>query len=126
MRSFKQKYVIKASIGKVWQALVDPEQIEKWGGGPAKMSASPGDNFSLWGGDIWGKNSKVIPNKLLIQDWYGGKWETPSKVSFELKEINGNTELTLIHKNLPQEGWKELYDGWKDYYLGPLKTLVEK
>ena len=126
MKAFKLRYDIKASIDKVWQALVDPDQIKVWGAGPAKMSASPGANFSLWGGDIWGKNTKVIPQKLLVQDWYGGKWETPSIVTFELKENSGNTQLTLIHKNLPQEGWKEFYDGWKDYYLGPLKILVEK
>lgn len=126
MKSFKQEYVINAPADKVWEALVDPKIIEKWGGGPAKMSDKEGAAFSLWGGDIWGKNTKVVPLKLLIQDWYGGKWDGPSVVTFSLTDKNGKTILTLAHENLPDAGWEEFADGWKEDYLGPLKELVEK
>ena len=126
MKSFKLSYLIKAPIRVVWDALVNPKIIEKWGGGPVKMSDKVNQKFSLWGGDIWGKNTKVISNRLLVQDWYGGKWEKPSKVTFKLTEKGGATLLNLSHENLPEEGWKDFYDGWKDYYLGPLKDLVEK
>jgi uncharacterized protein YndB with AHSA1/START domain len=29
-----ESYLINAPVSKVWQALVDPDLIEKWGGGP--------------------------------------------------------------------------------------------
>ena len=125
MKSFSQKYYIKAPVGKVWEALTDPKIIDAWGGGPVKMSGRQGASFSFWGGDIWGKNIKVVPEKFLVQEWYGGKWEEPSKVTFSLSEKMGNTALLLKHENLPDDGWKDFYDGWKDYYLGPLKKLLE-
>jgi len=125
MKSFSQKYLVNAPINKVWQALVDPKVIEDWGGGAAKMSAEEGAFFSLWGGDIWGKNKKVIDGKLLVQDWYGGKWEKPSKVSFILSQKGQKTEVILKHENLPDDGWKDFFDGWRDYYMGPLKKLLE-
>jgi len=72
MKTIKQKYSIKAPVEKVWQSLVDPKIIKQWGGGPAKMDDKVGTNFKLWGGDIYGKNLKVIKNKLLIQNWISG------------------------------------------------------
>ena len=96
-----------APLDKVWDALVNPKTIEKWsrldssaehptgsrevlqkeatslgGAGPAKMSSKNGFSFSLWGGDIWGKNIKVTPKKELIQEWFAGKWPKPSIVTF--------------------------------------------
>lgn len=125
MKTVKQKYSIKAPIEKVWQALTDPSVIEEWGGGPAKMKDEEGFRFSLWGADIFGTNTKVVKNKQLVQDWYGGKWDEPSIVTFNLKEENGKTEVELIHENIPDEEAKDIAKGWKTYYLGPLKELLE-
>ena len=126
MKTITQTYTIKAPVEKVWEALVDPAMIEKWGGGPAVMDDNVGTEFSLWGGDIYGTNTKVVPNKILEQDWYGGEWEKPSKVIFKLSEKDGVTTLDLVHTDLPEESESDFADGWKNYYCGPLKELVEK
>lgn len=125
MKTIKQTYLINSPVEKVWQALIDPKIIEDWGGGPAKMSAEVGFEFSLWGGDIHGKNIEVIPNTKLVQDWMAGKWKEYSKVTFNLSEEDGKTKVELIHENIPDKEAKEIEDGWKRYYLGPLKKLLE-
>lgn len=125
MKHITQTYYIKASKEKVWQALVDQKIITKWGGGPAKMSEKTGP-FSLWGGDIHGKNVRVVKEKELVQDWYGGDWEEASIVEFKLSEKNGTTRVTLAHKNIPDTEAKDIAEGWKDYYMVPLKELVEE
>lgn len=58
MKTIKQTYLINASRQDVWQALIDPVIIDKWGGGPARMNDRVGTEFSLWGGDIYGKISR--------------------------------------------------------------------
>ncbi|MBI2034633.1 MAG: SRPBCC domain-containing protein [Candidatus Levybacteria bacterium] len=126
MKTIKQSYLINASIQDVWQALTDPRVIDKWGGGPAHMDDKVGTKFTLWGGDIHGENVKVVKNKELVQDWYGGKWEKPSKVKFTLIEKGDKTEVNLLHENVPNEEAKDIEEGWKLYYLGPLKKLLEK
>ena len=126
MKTVQKKYVIKAPIEKVWQALVDPNIIEKWGAGSAKMTDKENFEFSLWGGDIFGKNTKVIPKKILEQDWYGGKWEQPSKVVFTLLEKSGITELSLAQNNIPDSQAENIDSGWDDYYLGAIKDYLEK
>jgi uncharacterized protein YndB with AHSA1/START domain len=126
MKMIKQTYLINASIEKVWEALTEPEIIKEWGGGPSKMSENEGEKFEFWGGDIYGSNIKIIKYKLIEQDWYGGDWEAPSKVRFELSEKNGKTQIVLTHTNLPAGEEYEFEEGWKKYYLGPLKDLLEK
>jgi activator of HSP90 ATPase len=121
----KQKYLIKALIGKVWQALIDEKEINKWGGGPAKMSEKEGGRFELWGGDIYGTNTKVVKNKELFQDWFSGKWDKSSKLKIFLKERAGGTELDLAHEDVPPEEFGSISEGWKDYYMGPMKEYLE-
>src|ERR1700722_18494774 len=70
-KQLEQTYVIKAPLTKVWQALTDAKVAEQWGAGPAKVDAHEGGEFSYWNGDIHGVNTKVVPEKLLEQDWYG-------------------------------------------------------
>lgn len=125
MKTTKQEYVVNAPAEKVWEALVDPKQIDEWGAGPAKMDNKVGTKFSLWGGDIHGTNTKVVKNKVLEQDWFGGDWKEPSKVRFTLSNENGKTKIELFHDNIPDGEANDIGDGWHRYYLGPLKEYLE-
>jgi activator of HSP90 ATPase len=126
MKSITKTYLISAPLDKIWDALVNPSTIEEWGGGAAVMNDQPGMEFSLWDGDIFGKNLTVKPREELIQEWYGGEWKEPSIVSFKLKELNGKTELTLFQENIPDNEAPDIDKGWDLYYLGAIKHLLEE
>ncbi len=129
MKTIKQSYLINAPMEKVWQALVDPKEIEKWGAGPAKMDSKVGTKFSLWDGDIHGKNIEVIHSPAgrykLVQDWYGGDWPQPSKVTFTLSQKNNQTQVELLHENVPDKEESGIADGWNSYYLREIKKYLE-
>lgn len=126
MKSLTQHYTIEAPIEKVWQALINTDLINEWGGGPAEMNDEVDQEFRLWGGDIWGKNIEVVPNRKLVQEWYSGQWPKPSICTFELVEDGDETELTLIHTHIPDDEFNEIENGWKEHYLEPLKNWIEK
>jgi len=126
MKTIKQTYHINSSLILVWDALTNPNTIKKWGGGPAKIDDKVGTKFTLWGGDVYGKNRLVIKHKLLVQEWYGGKWAKPSKATFTLKEKNKGVIVALLHENVPEDEIKDIEEGWKIYYLGPIKELLEE
>lgn len=125
MKTIRQTNHINAPVEKVWQALVDPKEIDHWGAGPAVMDESIGTEFSLWGGDVHGKNIEVEKNKKLVQEWYGGNWDEPSIATFSLSEKEGLTTLDFVQTNVPDAEFESIDQGWKDYYLDPLKAYLE-
>jgi len=125
MKTVKQTYTINSPVEKVWKAVIDPKEIDDWGAGPAEMDGNVGTEFKLWGGDIWGKNLEVEDKKRLVQEWFGGDWPEPSKVTFTFKDDEGKTVVYLLHENIPDDEAKEIADGWKQYYLGPIKEMLE-
>lgn len=126
MKAIQKKYLINAPIEKVWEALINPKVIEKWGAGPAEITDKESTEFKLWGGDIYGKNLEVVKNKKLVQEWYGGDWVEPSKATFILTQRGDATILDLIHENVPDREAKDIDQGWDDYYLEPMKNYLEK
>jgi uncharacterized protein YndB with AHSA1/START domain len=124
MNSIQQNYVIKAPVSEVWKALTDGPTAEQWGAAPAKVDAREGGEFSYWSGDIHGTFTKLVPEKLIEQDWYGHDNPTwKYTVSFTLE---GNAETTTVHMvysgNIDEQ--KDIAD-WRDYYFDPIKKLLE-
>lgn len=126
MTKIHKEYHVMASLEEVWKALTDAREIEKWGGGPVKMSEDEGKAFSLWGGDIHGKNTEVIRGEKLIQEWYGGDWPKPSKVTFRLTHNDGCTAIYLDHQGVPEKELKDFDAGWDTEYLGAIKKHLER
>ena len=122
-----KSYFIGVPREAVWRALTDPAVIDAWGGGPAEIRAEPGAAFTFWGGDIFGAVTAAEPPHRLVQEWWGDvEWDEASVATFELRPEGEGTRLTLAHTNVPDDEADELDAGWDDYYLGPLKELLER
>ncbi len=122
---FEYKLVIAADPEEVFAALTNPFQIEIWSGYPADMKAEAGYVFSLWEGDITGVNLEVVPNRCLVQEWFFGERDEQSLVEIKLKKENGKTVLDLKHTHIPAEVYEEITEGWREYYLGSMKEMLE-
>jgi len=90
------------------------------------MNAVDNGEFSYWGGDIHGVNTKVIPMMRITQDWYGH--DDPSKrYAATFVFTSPSTEITEVH--LTHEGEHENIEkdisDWSDYYFEPIKKLLE-
>lgn len=123
--TIKKVYKIRSSVEDVWKALVDQSVIDKWGGGPSKMAESVGADFELWNGDIYGKNIKVEHETQLVQEWFGGDWANPSIVTFSLKKEDPYVIIKLVQTDVPFEDIEDIDAGWDDFYLGPMKKMLE-
>lgn len=125
MDTITKTYTIHAPIEDIWNALTDPHEINEWGAGPAVMSEKEGDEFSLWGGEIHGKNIEVEQNELLKQEWYGGDWKKPSLVTFSFTEEDDVTKVEIVHTQFPAEEYRSLEEGWDEDYFTPLIDHLE-
>ena len=126
MRPIAKRYLIRVPAAAVWDALVSTKTINAWGGGPAKMNGRKAQWWQLWGGDVCGRNLQVVKGKKLVQEWYGGDWDAPSKVVIALKPTKTGTIVTLRHAGVPKEEHAGIRDGWDDYYFGPMKEFLER
>ncbi len=127
MNAIKQSYIIKAPIKTVWEALTDPKVIDAWGAGPSTMSEEEGFQFSLWGGQIHGKNTEVIKEKKLVQEWLA--WKAAfgiSTLTIDLEDNNRTTTVNLLHINVPTKEHTSVERGWKEYFMEPLIEYVER
>ncbi len=128
MKDFNYEITIKADREEVYAALTTPFQIELWSGYPAEMTAEAGSEFSLWDGDICGKNLSFTTNKSMVQEWYFGETEEKSIVEILLKvdtvSVN-RTKIKLKHTNIPDEAFEEICEGWREYYLGAIQNFLE-
>jgi activator of HSP90 ATPase len=125
LKNYTQQYFIKATPEEVYTALTNPFTIELWTGYPAEMQEKEGTEFSLWEGDIVGKNLKFERNKKIVQEWYFGDQEESSIVTILLFKTKKGTRVKLVHENIPEVAYENMKMGWNDYYFGNLKRFFD-
>ena len=125
MKDFKKYYILSATPEEVFAALTNPATIQLWSGDPAIMSTEPGSEFSLWEGNIEGKNLEFEKDKKIVQQWYFGEQEEESIVTIKLFPERNKTSLELRHTNIPDDDYDNIVDGWNNVYLGSLIEFYE-
>ncbi|MFN3405935.1 MAG: SRPBCC domain-containing protein [Cytophagaceae bacterium] len=125
MKDFKKYFIIPAPPEEVYLALTFEPTIQLWTGDKAEMKAVPGTEFSLWDGSISGRNLEFEENKKIVQEWYFGEQDDPSIVTIKLHPDKKGTSVELIHKNIPDEAYDDMVDGWTHNYFGELREFYE-
>ena len=120
MKTFKKTFKINAEPSDIYAALTNPFTIELWSGYPAKMSTGPGSEFSLWEGDITGRNLEFIQDKKIVQEWYFGDQTERSVVTINISPDRENSLVTVEHTNIPDDDFAEISEGWSEFYIGAI------
>jgi activator of HSP90 ATPase len=120
MKDFKKYYTIPAAPEDLYLALTVPITMELWTGEPAEMSEEVGSEFSLWSGNIVGKNLAFEKGKKIVQQWYFGDQPEPSIVTMILHPHKQGTSVQLSHTNIPDQDYDDIVDGWNNLYFGAL------
>jgi activator of HSP90 ATPase len=123
MKTFKKSFKINAEPADVYSALTNPYTIELWTGYPAVMSTEPGSDFSLWEGDITGKNIEFIQDKKVVQEWDFGDNPEKSVVTITIQKDREDSMVTVEHSNIPDEDFEDIAEGWREYYFGAINTF---
>ena len=121
---FTLKTKIKATAKEIYTSWLNSEGHTKMTGGAATTSDVIGGNFTAWDGYIEGKNLALEPYERIVQSWRTSQFEESeedSQIEVLLNEVDGQTELTLIHTNVPESG-EHYKKGWENHYFQPMKT----
>jgi uncharacterized protein YndB with AHSA1/START domain len=141
-----QTRVIRAPRSRVYEAWTTPEILQKWFGPPGKHcpgasvdlreggaysitmasdNAPPGADDSCGGGQqttAFGEYTKIVPNQSLQFTW-ASNWSPGEKslVTVSLKDVEGGTEITILHENFNTEASR---DGHNQGWAGCLEELA--
>src|SRR5512137_1711222 len=99
MKTFKKTFRINTEPSDIYSAITNPYTIELWSGYPAVMSDEPGSEFSLWEGDITGKNLEFVTDKKVVQEWFFGDQTEKSLVTINIAPDGENSLVTVEHSN---------------------------
>lgn len=126
MKDIRKYFRIKGPAEEIYAALVNPFSISLWTGAEASMKEEVGSEFSLFDGDISGKNLEFVPNQKIVQEWYFGEQDEKSIVTITLRPDRLYTKIELHHTNIPDEAFEDMEHGWNSFYFGSLKEFFEK
>ncbi len=127
-KTIRQSLTLRASPHEVYEALMDSRKHSRLTGSVAKISRQVGGQFSVYDGEIQGLNLELVPDPKIVQSWRYSDWPEGhySRATFSLSEIPGGTRLTFTQSGVPEEFYEDIRQGWRDYYWGPLKEMLEK
>ncbi|WP_406826765.1 SRPBCC domain-containing protein [Pedobacter sp. KACC 23697] len=126
MKDFKKYTYIPAPPEEVYLALTKDISMKLWTGAEVEFEEVPGTEFSLWDGDITGKNIEFTYGKQIVQQWYFGEENEPSIVTIKLHEDKKGTSLEFRQTNIPDEDYKDFTEGIQEYFLGGLVDFFEE
>lgn len=125
MKTFKKYILLPAPPEEVYLGLTKAQSIQLWTGAEVEFVEEVGSEFSLWEGDIVGKNLELDPGKKIVQQWYFGEENEPSIVTIKLHPDKKGTSLEFVQTNIPDEDFEEFTAGINEYYLGGLADFFE-
>jgi activator of HSP90 ATPase len=115
-----------APPARLYQAILDQKQFTAFSGLPATIDPNPGGTFSMFGGQIEGRNIELIPNLRIVQAWRPAHWPKGiySLVHFEFKPRAAETTLIFDHTGFPAGDYDSLDSGWQHHCWEPLKKYL--
>jgi len=126
---------IKTSPERLWEAITDRDLRRRYNFGVGVDSDwTPGSRYegvhpTAPGALLEGENLEVDPPRRLVQS-FTALWsdqvrsEGPSRVTWEIEQVEDSCRLTVTHDQLREGANSELYGGWP-MILSGLKTLLE-
>eukprot|EP00049_Salpingoeca_infusionum_P010373 m.176580 g.176580 ORF g.176580 m.176580 type:complete len:348 (+) comp14628_c4_seq1:334-1377(+) len=109
----------------LFRALVDADMIKAYTQADASVDSKVGGAFSLFGGNVTGTITDLIPFERVTQMWRFSSWPENhySTVTMKLTEGNGSTFLHLEHSNVPVSDLERTKGGWQQHQFQRMKGM---
>src|SRR5271157_2051954 len=117
MKIIRQKIVLKASPHDLYEAILDPKIHSKFTNSKARNNRKIWGKFTSYDGYAFGKNIKLEKDKKIVQSWATTDFpDTFTEITFQFNKKGNKTELAFTQTGVPEKSYKEISDGWKEFY----------
>jgi activator of HSP90 ATPase len=126
-KTIRQSATFNTSPRVIYEMLMDSRKHAKFTGEKARIGRKIGEKFTAYDGYISGVNLDLVPDKKIIQSWRGNDWPEGhySRVTFSLQKVKNGTRLTFRQSGVPEKYYKDINQGWRDYYWTPMQEMIE-
>lgn len=111
---------------QLYVTLLDGQRIGAWTRSAAQIEAFPpkeGSSFSLFGGSITGKLTKLVPNERITQLWRLEDWKAGhyAELDIRLMQGAGETQMVVQWLGIPVGEEDRVRNNFQDYYIRSIK-----
>lgn len=130
-KTITKERFIKATPERVFKALTEKAQLERWFVQQADIELKPGGAIRTnWMPDMGerGTIQEVVPGHSFVFTWEGDFSPQPTTLAFRLKEQDGGTLLSFTHSGIGEGAGWEAYatiDKAWDAHLQDLTSWIE-
>ena len=127
VKAIRHEVDFQAGPQRIYEALLDSKQFKAFSGGlAAEIDREVGGSFSLFAGNIVGRNVELIPARRIVQAWRPTSWPEGiySIAKFELRKQGSGTKVVFDHTGFPADLAEHLESGWHDHYWKPLRSYL--
>jgi len=123
--SVKDQIEFKCSAQDAFQMLADPGRVQAWARSPIQMEPTVGGAFALFGGNVNGHFTELVPGERLCMDWRIQSWPAGhySHVTIEFKQGSDSTTLFLSQTDVPSAEAALTQEGWKSNYWRRIQSV---
>lgn len=128
---------VKAPVDRVWDALTKAEIVKQYFFGARQETDWKVGSPITWTGEYEGKTytdkgkvREYVPNQRLSYDYFSswsGMEEKPEnylQVTYEVRPVDGGTELTITQTNYDEEKAKHTAANWAAV-IDEMKKIIE-
>ncbi len=125
-RTLRQSATFDASPHDIYEMLMDSKLHSAFTGAKARISNKVGGKFTAYDDDIDGTNLELVKDKKIVQKWRTSDWPAKhySIVSYTLIKNGNGTKLEFVQTGIPEDKYKDISLGWKEYYWERMKQAL--
>jgi activator of HSP90 ATPase len=127
-RTVVQHVFLPAPPSTIYRMLTDPVEHGAFTGTVCEGEPIETGSFTASSGYISGRYEILEPDRLIVCSWQTSEWPKdapPSRLEFVLKPVEGGTELTMTHSELPASQAEDYRQGWIDFYWTPMREALK-
>lgn len=111
---------------QLYITLLDQARIAAWSRAAPNLEPFPpseGSDFSLFGGSISGRFTKLVPNERITQLWRLLDWKDGhyAQLDIQLKQGSGETKMVVKWTGIPIGEEDRVRNNFEDYYVRSIK-----
>jgi activator of HSP90 ATPase len=121
---FELSIVLPARPQEIYSAWLSSDGHSALTGSPARVDGNVGGEFSAWDGYISGVTLELDEPHRILQAWRTTEFPEgapDSRVEIFLEAVDGVTNLTLTHTDMPADQVDSYRQGWEDFYFKPMR-----